>query len=74
MTVQPEDARSVPLSALASAGGGARQGLLHPGAGQGVPLHDLLDVFLFLALQNAQEVLQLRHREGVPLLGEETKR
>lgn len=69
VTVQPKDARLVPLSGLASAGSGARQGLLHPGAGQGVPLHDLLDMFLFFALQNAQEVLQLRHGEGVPLLG-----
>lgn len=69
VTVQPKDARSVPLSGPASAGSGARQGLLHPGAGQGVPLHDLLDVFLFFTLQNAQEVLQLRQREGVPLLG-----
>lgn len=69
MTVQPKDARLVPLSGLVSAGSGAPQGLLHPGAGQGVALHDLLDVLLFFALQNAQEVLQLRHREGVPLLG-----
>lgn len=69
MTVQPKGARLVPLSGLASAGSGARQGLLHPGAGQGVSLHDLLDVFLFFTLQNAQEVLQLRHGEGVPLLG-----
>lgn len=69
MTVQPKDARLVPLSRLASAGSGARQGLLHPGAGQGVALHDLLDVFLFLTLQDAQEVIQLRHSEGMPLSG-----
>lgn len=59
----------VPLSALGSARRGARQGVLHPGAGQGVTLHDLLDVFLFFTLQNTEEVLQLRHREGVPLWG-----
>lgn len=68
-TVQPKDARLVPLSALGSARSGARQGVLHPGAGQGVALHDLLDVFLFFTLQDTEEVLQLRHGEGVPLWG-----
>lgn len=52
-TVQPKDAHVVPLSGHGSARSGARQGVLHPGAGLGVPLHDLLDVFFFFTLKNA---------------------
>lgn len=50
-----------------SAGGVAGQGLLHLDACAGVALHQLLHVLLLLALQDAQEVVQLRHTEGVPL-------
>lgn len=33
-------------------------------------MQDLAEVFLFLPLQDAQEVVELRHAEGVPLQGE----
>lgn len=67
VNVQPRGARSDPRRGLHSVGSRAGQHFLHPGAGLGVALHYLLDVLLFLPLQDAQEVLQLRHGEGVPL-------
>lgn len=57
-----------------SVGSRARQRFLHLGAGLGVALHDLLDVLLFLPLQDAQEVLQLGHGEGVPLEEEKSEK
>lgn len=50
-------ARLNPQRRLISAWSWACQGLLHLIAGQSIPLHYLLDVFLFFTLQNAQEVL-----------------
>lgn len=45
------------------------QGLLDLLAATGVLVQDLAEVFLFLPLQDAQEVVELRHAEGVPLQG-----
>lgn len=68
MTAKPRGARSNPFDAGdVSAGGRASQSLLHFSAGESVSLHYLLHVFLLFTLQNAQEVLQLRHGEGMPL-------
>lgn len=71
--VRPRGARLDPRHGPASVGGRAGQNFLHPGAGLGVALHYLLDVLLFLPLQNAQEVLQLGHGEGMPLEEENCK-
>lgn len=73
VNVQPIGAQVDPHHRLASVGSRAGQRFLHPGAGLGVPLHYLLDVLFFLPLQDAQEVVQLRHGEGVPLEGEKSK-
>ena len=65
--VQPRGARLTPRRRVVSTGGRASQSLLHLSAGQSVALHYLLDVLLLFTLQNAQEVLQLGHGEGMPL-------
>lgn len=49
---------------------GADQSLLDAIMSECIALHDLLYMLLFLSLQNAHEILQLRQRKCVPL-GEE---
>lgn len=73
VSIQPRGALLNPCHRLASAGSRASQHSLHLGAGLSIPLDYLLDVFLLLPLQNAQEVLQLRHGEGMPLGEEKNK-
>lgn len=46
------------------------QGLLELLAAPGVLVLDLAQVLLFLPLQDAQEVVELGHAEGIPLQGE----
>lgn len=43
------------------------QGLLDLLATPRILLQDLAKVFLFFTLQDAQEIVQLRHAEGIPL-------
>lgn len=46
------------------------QGLLELLAAPGILVLDLAQVLLFLPLQDAQEVVELGHAEGIPLQGE----
>lgn len=43
------------------------QGLLDLLATPRILLQDLAKVFLFFPLQDAQEIVQLRHAEGIPI-------
>lgn len=49
--------------------GAGMQGLLDLLAATGVLLQDLAEVLLFLPLEDAQEVVELGHAEGIPLQG-----
>lgn len=47
--------------------GASSQNLLHLLAAMSIFLQDLSDMLFLFTLQNTQEVLQLRHTEGIPL-------
>lgn len=58
-----------PARGLRSPQGAGVQGLLDLLAAAGVLPQDLAQVLLFLPLEDAQEVVELGHAEGIPLQG-----